>query len=248
MKFPDQSSHSNMITCLRIFLPLIFTFSCSGAWSETSHIPMNCSGPLARPNVQALGNETIERIRKNQTRFDSEGHLFAEFNLMLIEASARSRSGEEMTTCFPALRTLFGEIEAKRAADRRQAETLRREEQRKLEEKRMAATTVEESEKPRALLAKAYFAYIVLRRCAEDPRVFVTEEAMMNARHAVQEVQKKLVQLEPKLETDAVWLEANQVANKLSLNVLLLCGDSSQTLQSMYKKLIPESEILKKDF
>jgi hypothetical protein len=228
-----------------------------------------CPPVLQKLAIQTLGNQIASRMIKS---YESGSQVDVEMvpqyflnglnnqsvtgvssNEIYNSLGMGSQRTDKLLACFPQLRSFLATVEAKRQEARQQ-----------LEDNLQKANA--ENDKPAHVLVRSYADYIYIKNCYNQRKgylaVNVSDEEFERARTAVQKVEQKMIDLEPRLDKDALWKSANGDGkdwqtnrDKVDYAVMSTIKDSRQKcqralsdLEATYKRFVPEARIMKKDF
>ena len=157
-------------------------------------------GPLSSLSIQGILQAFADRLDSEFQKEVGEPSSGLEERALVegLEKAIRTVNLETWKACFPGLATLLSE------------ETLRRE----AENRRTEAQRVEAA-KPINRLRKAYFSYLVVKRCY-DVRlgyqlVYVNEVELERARLAVSAIENSILKEDPSINKNDPWQEAAEV-------------------------------------
>jgi hypothetical protein len=222
-----------------------------------------CIGPLSVDFVQTLAGEIapaeIADSRRHPDRSTSDivasfrGRMLAqarERNFpQRISAAIAAMQAADVERCFrsvtPALAAaskVDAAVVAKRREVRLQAEA---EETRKREEK------LREARSPPRVLARAYAAYVLVKRCRESREgyrlIYISDTELERARKAIAVIETKIKNENAGLETEPLWKSGNEIADKLDVS-RGACQSGLSLLEGGARKLAPGSLSTEKDF
>lgn len=161
-----------------------------------------------------------------------------------MQASMDSRHFYLLFVCFPELRNLVS-----LARQRTNSASILAAEQGEAARQRQVDV---EFNKPENVLLRAYQEYIVVKKCYDDRKgylsVNISDEEIEKARQAARGIEQKLIEADSALDKDALWKKANNNQSPGGEGDRDSCQATFHDLLAEYAKLVPEAKGVRKDF
>ena len=252
---------------LKVLTTLVIAIFSSAASAQQA-----CTS-YSRAEVDQAISDIFEKVEKGEWAVRNSWELRLTLNdaLSRVHGSVKQLIGqmpdEKFYSCFPRLKNISVAIERGRERE------ASRQKQIEEEETRVAAKSRAENDAPSHVLVRSYFEYGVIKECHGERKgylqVNISDQEMEQAKTAVINIEKKLLESEPSLNKDELWRTATgenrgwqtdrdktdmifrmyDERGKLDVqNKRRQCQLSLQYLLGSYKKLVPGSAVIPKDF